>query len=511
MQYTQYQLDIFKEIEKRGNGQAEGNLIIQACPGGSKTTTIIEACKHIPDWQKVILLSFNKHIAMELEQRLNKIGCNKVESSTLNALGWRSCRANVKNVKLDSWKDINILRGIMSYERGQTVLVKDLAFEKIKWVVNRLIGLCKAYVVTESSSGGIIKQMREIAETQGIEIPNTQNFDDIFEQCYKKSINEINIMSFDDQLYMPIYQGWEVGSYNFSMVDESQDLSLMNMELIKKLGGIHIFVGDKNQACYLFRGASGNSMDIIKKEFDCRELPLSICFRCPELVIQEAQKIYPDAIECPTKYGMINENGIGIVETVGKDIFRKMVEINDFVLCRTNAPLIKECLKMLPYKACYVRGREIGEGLIKLIDIVMEGKSINGIVEFGAALTDYSNEIIGRLNGLNKEMEAANLQDQVESLHAFMVLVNNVEDLKRLIEKVIPSKDGDNNDRICFMSLHRSKGLETKNVWILRRDLIPFVKAKTEEQIQQEWNLLFIGITRSRMSLRYVEKERGEK
>jgi ATP-dependent exoDNAse (exonuclease V) beta subunit len=67
--------------------------------------------------------------------------------------------------------------------------------------------------------------------------------------------------------------------------------------LIKKslrASGRLIAVGDKKQAIYGFRAADVKSLDLIRSDFDCVELPLSISYRCPTKVIELAKEFSPD-------------------------------------------------------------------------------------------------------------------------------------------------------------------------------------------------------------------------
>jgi superfamily I DNA/RNA helicase len=258
-----------------------------------------------------------------------------------------------------------------------------------------------------------------------------------------------------------------------------------------------------HNSIYAFRGSLPNAMEKTIIKFNAKRLPLSYCYRCPTAVINEAKKIYDD-IEHPE----VNANGEGIVETISKNKYEQLVQENDYVLCRTTAPLIKYCLRMLVLgKRAFVKGREIGDGLIKLIDKVSSENDGLDLKEFQIRLDNYYEDRLAQLNKLNRETEATLLEDQVESLKALLPSCTSVNGLKNLIDDIIV----DNGVGICYMTLHKSKGLEARNVFIIRRDLIPHKLAKTNDQLTQENNLLFIGITRSQSTLRYVEKDRGEK
>ena len=58
---SEYQMEIFKTIEKGVN-----NLIINASAGSSKTTTIVNAIRFIPEKKKILFVAFNKDIVEKI-------------------------------------------------------------------------------------------------------------------------------------------------------------------------------------------------------------------------------------------------------------------------------------------------------------------------------------------------------------------------------------------------------------------------------------------------------------
>ena len=52
-----------------------------------------------------------------------------------------------------------------------------------------------------------------------------------------------------------------------------------------------------------------------------------------------------------------------------------------------------------------------------------------------------------------------------------------------------------------MMTIHKSKGLENDRVFLCRLDLIPSKFAVTQSQLDQERNLLYVGITRAKREL----------
>jgi DNA helicase-2/ATP-dependent DNA helicase PcrA len=481
---SKYQLAIYDFV-----GNKDENGVVKATAGSGKTYTIVKSCDHIRA-ERILLCSFNRHIA----DHLTTVVPPGVESNTLNSIGYGIVRNNLKT-KVNKFKNWNILRSVLPDEKEQI---------KIRSSVDRLICLMKNNLVTED----IVVRTREMINYYGIEIHKDYDgdkFEELFEKVYTRSIRETKEIDFDDQKLQPIILGMGVYKYDMVLVDESQDLSMLDVEFIKKIADRAVFVGDPYQSIYGFRSALPEAMDTITEQFQATELPLSICYRCPEAVIDEAKTVNP-TIESPTDHGGVNAKGEGIVDRVEKDTFRRDVSEGDFVLCRTTAPLIKECLKMLPYKKCYVRGRDIGEGLERLVKTVSGDKNLE-IGIFDRRLDEYFSDNSERLQNLGRDVQLGELEDKVDSLKALMERCSDVDSLNRVIKELIT----DNGEGICFCTIHKSKGLEANNIWILRWDLVPHPRAKKEWQLSQEVNLKFVAITRSMQKLIYVNKERNER
>ena len=78
--------------------------------------------------------------------------------------------------------------------------------------------------------------------------------------------------------------------------DEAQDFSPLNQAMIEKLVGPNTWlcaVGDPWQSIYAFRGADTKSMSWLRQRFDMYEMTLSVSFRCPIAVVQNAHKRVP--------------------------------------------------------------------------------------------------------------------------------------------------------------------------------------------------------------------------
>ena len=123
---------------------------------------------------------------------------------------------------------------------------------------------------------------------------------------------------------------------------------------------------------------------------------------------------------------------------------------------------------------------------------------IENIKEFLAAARDFS-------EGIRKENDhPANLVDFLQNISLFTTLESEYQD---------PSLEGNNEQKVNLMTLHNAKGLEFDTVFIsgLEEKLLPHqLSLQSNEEIEEERRLLYVGITRakSRLYLSYTKFRR---
>ena len=62
---------------------------------------------------------------------------------------------------------------------------------------------------------------------------------------------------------------------------------------------------------------------------------------------------------------------------------------------------------------------------------------------------------------------------------------------------------------VIFSTVHKAKGLEADNVWILSPEKMPHPMAKSAADREQERNICYVAITRAKKNLNYVGKRIG--
>lgn len=183
--------------------------------------------------------------------------------------------------------------------------------------------------------------------------------------------------------------------------------------------------------------------------------------------------------------------------------YRNLVQPGDFVLCRVNAPLVSQCFKFLKEgRLANIAGRDVGTGLISTIK-KMRAESIPELLsKLDAWHHREAEKESARRNP--SESKLISLQDKVDCIACFCEGAENIDGVIRKIESIfIDAKD---SPGIRLSSIHKSKGLESKRVFLLQPKgaSVPHPLAKSEWQKNQELNLLYVAITRAIDELVYV-------
>ena len=197
------------------------------------------------------------------------------------------------------------------------------------------------------------------------------------------------------------------------------------------------------------------------------------------------------------------------------------------VLCRTTYPLVKLYAEYLRInKKSYIRGKDIGENLIETMNqfkglgVVPLNKSLMGEGLFRDLYKHFFKIVENMMEkcGLSEEeayfsVPAMEFYDTISSLE---ILSEGINDADELIDKIRTIFNEGNNDAVCLSTVHKSKGLEADNVYILCKSQMPSIYATKEWEIISERNLEYVAITRAKKSLQYIDEdkfrvERGNK
>lgn len=481
-----YQEDIFEFIK-----YGFGNAVVLAVAGSGKSTTIIKGLDYIKPDKKVLFAAFNSSIVEELKLKINR---DKTDVKTIHSIGLSMIKYNFKdkNIEIYDNKYLDKLSSII-YSSGN-----EFANNKnYKKNILKLCNLGRFYLV--DSVDGLVRLSNKY---NVILLDDEINVALELIEWGKQSLIDSNLIDYTDMVFLPNVLNLKAFKYDFIIIDEAQDLSVSQISLLMKCfkqGTRFIAVGDEKQAIYGFSGSSIESFHKLKNISNTIELPLSVCYRCPKNIIKFVQKIVPD---------------IQYSENASEGFINFHASINDLidgdmVICRNTAPLVNLYIKLIENNiTCYIKGVDIGINLLEIIDNVYSENITNILKELNESLTAYiirnKKQLILTEDEIKNTQEYNDFNDKIECIKNLSKGLNNK---KELIDKINNMFSDEKIKGICLSTIHKSKGLEADNVYILNNKLIPSKFAKQEWELIQERNLEYVAYTRSKNILGFINNE----
>ncbi len=483
---------------------AAGSAIIEAVAGSGKTTTLIQMLPLTTG--HVAFMAFNRKIVDEITAKVTDMDSSvrdRVTVTTTHAGGWKAYRTAYKRVKLDAKKS-----GIMFDRlRGANPLHFEFAIKAVSLAKQGGIGIfCK--IDDRAAWQAMVDHfdLENILPGDG-SVPTEHAIDTAIALLRISNENADSIADFDDMIYITVLRGLRIDQHDWVFIDEAQDTNATRLALAKMMlapGGRLVAVGDPAQAIYGFAGADSESLARIQREFNAITLPLTVSYRCPTSVVTEAQQWVSHIIaheSAPT----------GTVATIEADTFWKDyaagLNVDDFILCRNNAPLVSAAYRLLSMNvACIIEGRDIGQGLIKL---ATKWKKVRTIGKLRDRLENYRDTETAKALARGNESRAESIADQVGCLIVIMGTLPDDENVAVLRDRINSMfgdcEPGQRPRCVTLSSIHKSKGRERKRVfWYGRNTYNPSPYARQAWQIEQERNLCYVAATRAMDTLIYI-------
>lgn len=460
----------------------QSNVVIEALAGCGKTFTILRGMEYITGTAG--FTCFNASIRDELTAKVPE----GTQALTFHQLGLRAITANLGRAKIDKDKEEDILE---SYDPDMRFLVRLATLKVVGLVKNNLLDPTDEF-------------LDEAAAYYGVDLNGSRT--EIYEatrHVLEESKRITSVVSFDDMIWLPSALNLSVPHFETLFVDECQDLNKAQQQLILKAADRFVIVGDSHQAIYGFRGADTRSMatmrDILQRtQRGCEVFPLTVTRRCPKAHVRLAATLVPD-------FTALDDAPVGELESIQTvDIYNKAMP-GDLILCRVNAPLVSSCYQFIKRGIrARILGRDFGKGLTAIVNKL----GAVGIPDLARKLDDYrlaeEKRIMARKRG--QETALMILNDRLECLQALMEGCPSVEELKANIAQMFTEKDdrGEKVPTVTHSSVHKAKGLEADSVFILDGSKMPHPMAKSDWEKEQEYNILYVAITRSKRRLVFV-------
>lgn len=502
--WSEYQQAVFAEIR-----DGEGHLVVIARAGCAKTTTILEGMKHVPRGYTIFLAAFSKDIALELESRAP----TGVEVKTLHAYGMRAVAKKFGQLRVDSQRVANLARALAGNDdetvdlRKALCKVVGLAKGCLASSVSEIDVLMDAFGVDDEDVGDRDRFIKDVLTLLDwcktpytlAQPKNQKNWNGAWVTFQSKEA----VIDFDDMVWLPVVHDLRVWQFDRVFIDETQDLNRAQIRLALKAckrDGRIVAVGDDRQAIYAFRGADHEAIGNIVSELDAKVLHLPRTYRCGKAIVALAQTIVPD-------FEAASSNPEGKITTISEQEMLKNVRAGDFILSRTNAPLIGYCLRLIREgRRANIQGRDIGASLAAFVK--KSGKknieALRGYVESWRA-----KEII-RLQKKDADASTQLVDDKADTVLALSEHCKSIPELLGQIETLFAEEEKKSSglNKIILSTTHKAKGLERERVFVLESTFRRESRNGQSPSVEES-NLYYVAITRARESLFLVPTPRS--
>jgi len=314
--------------------------------------------------------------------------------------------------------------------------------------------------------------------------------------------------------------------FKYLSVDEYQDIDENQYHLIKYLSGDDgavCAIGDPNQAIYGFRGGNSKFFNTFKEDFaNAKVINLKNNYRSTNAIVDASNQMI-NCFNIISQYGkpcekitihtaptdkaeaefvvstienMIGGNSFFSIDSERSEGINNDLSFGDFaILYRTKSqlePLIEAIARSgMPY--------------VKLSnDMLFDIKPVKNLL---LKLKDDT-PVLGQLEDLKSAFFEDTESLQLEYIFDFLLkTASNFPKKSDFIHEISLTSEADTldkrADRITLMTLHASKGLEYKCVFIVGNEdgIIPLYRAKEEDEIEEEKRLLYVGMTRAKERL----------
>lgn len=476
--WSAYQTAIFDFVRS-----GAGNGCVVARAGCAKTTTAVEATKVIPAGKKAGIFAFNTDNATELRAKV----ADGVEARTFNSLGARVFHAAHPRARKNEDKVRDTLKRVTGSTRWSPFLT---AAEKATRLAKATLAKDTPEAILEIVDRYDLDWSEPGSKANTSDPQQRADFAQIVLATLEACLANTGEFDFDDQIWIPVKSKMRVPQFDLSIVDECQDTNRMQMALIWAASRDRvILIGDDRQAIYSFRGADPRAFAVMQDIFRTKTLPLTITYRCPRLVVEMAKAYVPD-YECGP--GAPD----GTVTRCAHERVLDSVRPGDFVISRSNAPLISLCLQAIRQGIpATVKGRDIGK---ELRTFLVAGERALGATctkaEFSVWINTWAEQEIAARDAAGRPSDI--ISDKRDAVLAIWSFANTIAEAKDRLEGIFG--DAAPQKMVTFLTTHKAKGMERERCFVLESTYRP--KMSTEEA-----NMWYVAITRTKRDLVLVD------
>ena len=526
-----------------------GPALTLAGPGTGKTTTLVERYIHLIDEgvlpSRILCVTFTNKAAKEMKDRIKKaipsIQANRLWIGTFHSLSAKILRMNPdlspldKNFEIyDEYKQKNILRKIgAAWDEDESELLDLIS----RWKDNMI---SYEQALEDSIDDKIMFKAAEYYKKydDALREEKACDFADLIK--YVVDILEKN-SSFKDKMNK---------KFLHLLVDEYQDINKLQFSFLKNMLGSHNniwSVGDDDQSIFGWRGANVDYTLKFNEYFNKAKLyKLTQNYRSPNVIVEASN-------------GVIEKNSIRMSKTLksATDIINKddILYIKGFPDMRREAEWISGQIEKL-VNSSNVKLNDISVlfrsvSIIASLQTALERKNINfnmkGAMSFWKQpevnafvntlklINDPDNFAPAKLLGNSKRgfklkelakdiakypfhkaikpaarvlaenppnnADSERIAQWIDAAEQIEVEASNFKDYKDffdfIIEKQRTKKEDKNENAVDLCTMHSSKGLEWKYVFIMGAEfqMMPHFRAKNKIE---ERKLFYVALTRSK-------------
>ncbi len=489
-----------------------GGLLIVAGPGSGKTRVLTHRIAYMIDEQNIpakncLAITFTHKAAKEMKDRLKVL-----------------LPENFKDINIHTFHSLCL--SILKENTDKAGLNNDF---KIVNKQEQVALLMEAKDISESKANKLLNQISKAKRTKEI---NDEDMQEAL-NTYQNKLKENNMVDFDDLISLTInlfendhdllyhYQQ----EFKYISIDEYQDIDAQQYKLIKMLipqNGNLCAIGDPNQAIYGFRGADITFFQNFENDFSqANIINLNRNYRSSNIIVDASSQL-------------INKDDI---IAINQDSYDK-VTIHKAPTEKAEAEYAVKTIENLIGGHSFFSidsNRSTGDGEdLSFSDFAVlyrTSSQANALHEAfkrsGMPFVKYSNELLCDkkwVKQLIKELQenesaepldiqikniCSNIDDEIEE-HIVQYLISLAQqnnDKEQFINNIgllteLDTLD-ERADRISLMTLHASKGLEFKVVFIvgLEDGIVPLRWGKDDDNTEEEKRLFYVGMTRAQNHL----------
>ena len=263
---------MLSEEQRKIVEKIDGKVLVVACPGSGKTTTMLERIHYMVSEKKVdpmriLMVTFTKNAANEMSERFHQ---KYPEDGEVCFATIHSICFGILRTEFPSLNGNSIMKEWEQKKYFKTALKDSVDKAYLDEAANSLISM-----ISYARNAGLdpykeYDGMIPVCDTQVKFAPLYKGYENL-----KHSENKID---FDDMLILtlqlfkqnPVALHRYQSLYDYIIIDEFQDTNRIQANIFYKLAELHgnlCVVGDDDQSIYGFRSADSSIMLNFKKKF----------------------------------------------------------------------------------------------------------------------------------------------------------------------------------------------------------------------------------------------------